>query len=515
VFDWKSKKDNSEDNEVPAPRAEGGDAKNKEHPDFIEDHDDEDIKMSDHFQEGLKLYEEGKYLEALAEFDKAIQNDRRHEYAYYNKAETLYKLGRLEDALTPTIEKAIQVSNNILNECNTRKEIDRAQEAKEQLGKAYQLKGNILTDLGRKSEASDCFSRASKYHPRLGIATPKVDEKYIHNLIGAILSYLRVAAYQRDQALTDDGGDEDDKIANLEEYKKAYRHARERLNEYINIRPQNVDALFLKAEVIFDSLEPGEIKKEEIDEVKMSLNKVIEELDKNHAPSHSLLGLVYLDSKPLVPGLALERFDKAISIYENRLKEIDSININKPWMRANYDNHDTTGTKLPSWNDWGYTTLRIYLAHAIMGKSIALAYLGREREAMQNLEEAEKIHFDNFKRTASTDDPNYVSVRFSYADNFYKKSLVDIALAFVNFQNRLNTNVLIKLDHAENNIDMGIKFLEQLQKDLLMTPGKIKYTSARQIVSIQTADSNYNKLKEFIRQLRNGLQSGINPSFVQ
>ena len=133
---------------------------------------------------------------------------------------------------------------------------------------------------------------------------------------------------------------------------------------------------------------------------------------------------------------------------------------------------------------------------------------------MQNLEEAEKIHFDNFKRTATTDDINYVSVRFFYADNFYKKSLVDIALAIVNFQNKLNTNVLIKLDHAEKNIDMGIKFIEQLQNDL-NTTGKIKYISARQIVNIQVAEGNYKNLKEFIIVSRNRLQKGLSPSFVQ
>ncbi len=45
---------------------------------------------------------------------------------------------------------------------------------------------------------------------------------------------------------------------------------------------------------------------------------------------------------------------------------------------------------------------------------------------------------------------------------------------------------MIKLEHSEKHIDMGIKFIEMLQKDLMIAAGKVKYNiSARQIVSIK------------------------------
>lgn len=469
--------------------------KRKEHPEgtdnFRENTSPPKDKSYDHYYEGLKLYNDSKYDEALAEFDEAIQNDRRHEYAYYYKADTLYKQGKLDEALKP-VDDAIKLNEIHLKEWGTKKENDKTEEVKEQLAKAYQLKGSILLKLGRTSEAADCFNMVSKYYPNLAIENPMFDQKYMQGLVGAILSYLQMGAYRKDQALVD-------KEANVEEYKKTYHQARERLDEYIKIKPFDIDALFLKGEVILDSFEQDEIKKEELDEVKLALNKAIE-FDPSHAPAHTILGSIY--QRTGFHGLALDSFVKAIAMYEDRLAKVDK----------NRRMHDLDTTKIPSWKDWDYVMLRIYLALTIMGKSMALASTGKEREAMENLEEADKIHFDNFQRTAP-DDVNYVSVRFFYADNFLRKGLVDIMIARINFTNRLNENVMTKLEHAEKHIDMSIKFIEQLQKE--WSSGKIRFISARQIVNIKTAEVNFKYLKEIIRVNKISFQTGQSPSFIQ
>jgi tetratricopeptide (TPR) repeat protein len=499
---WKKKKDSDEEGEEHP--SEGTD--NIQENPFNSTTND---KIIDHFNEGFKLYNEGKYDEAVTEFDEALKKDRRNESAHFYKAASLYKLDQHERA-DEAIRHAISLNEISLKEYNTRKENDRVEESKEQLGKAYQLKGSILMKLGRKSEAADCLSKVSEYCPRLNVENPEFDEKYVRGLVGAILSYLGAGVHQKDQALTDDGDDGEKEDVNLDEYKKTYQHAKERLDEYIKIKPYEVDALFLKAQVILDSLELENkmVKEQDLNEAKFALNKAIE-FDPTHAPAYALLGFIYQHKDPNLPGLALDSFNKAIEMFEDRLSKVDNNDShNRSWIQA-----AENATKIPSWKNWDYITLRIYLAYTIMAKSVSLASHGEERDARENLEEAEKIHFDNFKRTATADDVNYVNVRLAYADNFLRKSLVDLSLAQINFLNRLTENVVIKLDEAEKQIDMGIKFIEELQKDL--KAGKIRYISTRQIVNIKTDEVNFRYLKEHIRRSRTGFRNGQSPSFIQ
>jgi tetratricopeptide (TPR) repeat protein len=511
-LNWRKKKDLDKNEHY---HSEGTDDRNLPETPFNYTNND---KVINHFNEGFRLYNEGKYDAAITEFDEAIKKERRNESAHYYKAASLYKLGQ-PDRAVEAIKHAISLDEISLKEHNTRKENDRAEEVKEQLGKAYQLKGSILMELGRKSEAADCLSKVYEYCPRLVAENPEFDEKYVRGLVGAILSYLGVGVYRKEDpapAAGNGGSSGDDRKdvveedgVTLDEYKKAYQHAKERLDEYIKIKPFDVDALFLKAQVILDSveLEKKVTREEDLNEAKLALNKAIG-FDSTHAPAHGLLGFIYQYKSPNLPGLALDSFNKAIAMFEDRLSKIDSTSHGGQWTQF-----DNITNKIPSWKDWDYITLRIYLASTIMAKSVSLASDGKEREARENLEEAEKIHFDNFQRTSTTDDIHYVNVRLAYADNFLRKSLVDLSLAQINFLSRLNENVMIKLDEAEKQIDMGIRFIEDLQKDL--TAGKIRYISTRQIVSIKTDKMNFIYLKEHIRRSRTGFRNGQNPSFIQ
>ena len=66
------------------------------------------MSADDLFADGKKLGGEGKYEEAIASYDKAIEIDPKHAKAQRNKGLALNKLERYEDAIT-CYDKAIEI----------------------------------------------------------------------------------------------------------------------------------------------------------------------------------------------------------------------------------------------------------------------------------------------------------------------------------------------------------------------------------------------------------------------
>ena len=66
------------------------------------------MSADDLFADGKKLGGEGKYEEAIASYDKAIEIDPKYTKAWINKGNALRKLGRHEDAIV-CYDRAIEL----------------------------------------------------------------------------------------------------------------------------------------------------------------------------------------------------------------------------------------------------------------------------------------------------------------------------------------------------------------------------------------------------------------------
>lgn len=97
----------------------------------------ENVKML--YSKGNHLIESGRFDEALACFDKAIEIDDRDAGVWNNKGVALYRMRRFEDALA----------------C-----FDRALRMNPRDAKVWRNKGNVLVELGMLNEAVKCFNRA-------------------------------------------------------------------------------------------------------------------------------------------------------------------------------------------------------------------------------------------------------------------------------------------------------------------------------------------------------------------
>jgi len=91
------------------------------------------------------LFELGRFEEALALFERAIQLDPTDVYSYYNKGLAFQQLGRLVEALA-AFEQAIQ--------------LDPAD------AQAYQNEGDVLQQLGRVTEAEQAYRKARELRGR-------------------------------------------------------------------------------------------------------------------------------------------------------------------------------------------------------------------------------------------------------------------------------------------------------------------------------------------------------------
>jgi len=66
---------------------------------------------ANYYNEGLNLYNQGKYDEAIAKFDSALEIDPNNKEAYYLKGSSLDKIGRYSEAIA-SFDKAITIDPN-------------------------------------------------------------------------------------------------------------------------------------------------------------------------------------------------------------------------------------------------------------------------------------------------------------------------------------------------------------------------------------------------------------------
>jgi len=121
-------------------------ADTKPEPEIEEKVENDPLDAQKYYSEGFTLYNQGKYLEALENFDKASEIDPNFADAWYNKGVTLSTLGRYPEAIE-SYDRVIAIDPNHV--------------------KAWWNKGVILNKLGRYEESQACFNKAKELDPSL------------------------------------------------------------------------------------------------------------------------------------------------------------------------------------------------------------------------------------------------------------------------------------------------------------------------------------------------------------
>ena len=132
-----------------------------------------------YFDEGVELYEEGKFKEAIVCFDKAIEINPNFEDTWNGKGAALYALNKYEEAIVcfdkaieinPKYEKAWYNKGNALYDFNKKEEAivcyDKAIEINPNDEDAWCNKGNVLSALNKKEEAIVCYNKAIEINPK-------------------------------------------------------------------------------------------------------------------------------------------------------------------------------------------------------------------------------------------------------------------------------------------------------------------------------------------------------------
>ena len=92
------------------------------------------------FNEGLTLYHQGKYVEAISAFDEAIKIDPQYAAALCYKSFALDELGKHDEATSP-YDKAIEIDPQYV-------------------AAAWENKGNDLEQSKRYDDALEAYNRA-------------------------------------------------------------------------------------------------------------------------------------------------------------------------------------------------------------------------------------------------------------------------------------------------------------------------------------------------------------------
>jgi tetratricopeptide (TPR) repeat protein len=159
-----------------------------------------------HYTHGVSLDNLGRYEEAIASYDRAIEIDPNHSNAHNNRGVSLDKLGRYEEAIT-SCDRAIEIEPNhsnahhnhgvSLNNLGRYEEAiasyDRAIEIDPNHSNTHNDRGISLDNLGRYEEAIASYDRAIEIDP---------NNLYAHNNRGVSLSGLgryeeAIASYDR------------------------------------------------------------------------------------------------------------------------------------------------------------------------------------------------------------------------------------------------------------------------------------------------------------------------------
>lgn len=109
--------------------------------------------------QGVSLYQQGRYQEAVQNFERAIANNPQNADGYYNLAATYHKLG-----LVSHNENELKQAENLYNQCLDRDENNRD---------CYRGLAVLLAEEGRSDEAFHLLEGWSSKNP--SSATPKVE----------------------------------------------------------------------------------------------------------------------------------------------------------------------------------------------------------------------------------------------------------------------------------------------------------------------------------------------------
>ena len=155
-----------------------------------------------YFDEGVKLYKEGKFKEAIVCFDKAIEINPKYEYALNGKGNALSDLNKYEEAIV-CYDKAIAVNPKDEDAWNnkglTLYYLDKYEEAIVCYDKAIEInpnfeyawnnKGATLEFLNKYKEAIVCYEKAIEINPK--------DILYRNNHINSLIALKEYKAAAR------------------------------------------------------------------------------------------------------------------------------------------------------------------------------------------------------------------------------------------------------------------------------------------------------------------------------
>ncbi len=109
------------------------------------------------FRRGVDCHMQKQYQRAIQSYDEAIGIEPQDVRAWHNKILALAQLGQPQAALE-VVEKALAFYNDV--------------------GILWEVKGKILTDMGKLFEAGDCMSKACKINPTIAKRHEKaIDQK--------------------------------------------------------------------------------------------------------------------------------------------------------------------------------------------------------------------------------------------------------------------------------------------------------------------------------------------------
>lgn len=140
---------------------------------------DDPLSACSHYENGNALFENGNMIEALSEYDKAIELNPRHAQAYTNRALVLQSIGQLDQALE-SCNHAIEINPTILeayiNRGNIHSELgnfslavndyDNALYINTNSMKAHYNKGNALQALRQWEKSITCYENIVRIEPQ-------------------------------------------------------------------------------------------------------------------------------------------------------------------------------------------------------------------------------------------------------------------------------------------------------------------------------------------------------------
>lgn len=158
---------------------------------------DENIKNK--FEEGKSLYSEGRYEEAIACYDRALELESTREEVWFRKGMALCSLGKCEEAII-CYDKAIEINPEFVEAWNEKGLIlhneekytdaincyDKAIELDPYYAGIYNNKAHSLEMLGRYDEALKVYDKALE-----------IDPLYTGTLQGKGLTYFSMGEYEK------------------------------------------------------------------------------------------------------------------------------------------------------------------------------------------------------------------------------------------------------------------------------------------------------------------------------